>query len=237
VRHVKPENKAAYHYWLGLFGQPSQSLADYAGELLRGTGLEAREVLRTHVYHLNFKQAVHRWHAPVLPVRASAWAQKFIEHTCAGKPFIHLHPYSTQSSALAGHWPHWKVAIEWLCEVAGEFGLKVVWTGAENPLGLRSPHLVNAVGLTPSMLEVFALQRLARLTICTTNGCAHWAVMDRTPAIACCNNHMIPDVPIPKIGHIFKEWISSPPVVQVEYRDKLGRFQHAVCDALSEVGL
>jgi hypothetical protein len=228
VRHVKPENPAAYRYWLSRMSDPTIPLIEYAGEMLRGTALNVRDCQRTQVYNLNIRQPVHRWHEPILPSGATAWAKSFVKSTCGDRPFAMLHPFSTQSSALEGHWPWWKSAIEWLADIAPEFGVKIVWTGAVNPLEIRSPHIVNAVGLTPSMCEVFALQRLAALTVCTSNGCAHWAVMDNSPAVVCCNNHMLPED-----RHIFKEWISAPPVVQVEYRDKLDVFQARVCEALS----
>jgi hypothetical protein len=237
VRHVRPENEAARRYWVSVMSNPNVPLSDYAGELLRGTGIPAERVARTHVYHLNFPQPVHRWQGPVLPEDSLSWAQAFAGRVSEGRPFLLLHPYSTQSSALEGHWPWWRQAVEWLvADVAPKFGVKILWTGAVAPIDIRSPWLVNAVGLTPSMLEVFALQRLAALTICTSNGCAHWAVIDQKPAVVSCNNHMIPDDPLPG-GHIFKRWISTPPVVQVEYRDKLEVFQRRVCEALSEVGL
>lgn len=232
VHHVRPENEAAYRYWLHHLSMPTCPFSEYADELLRGTGLSMAEVLRTHVYGLDYKQTVHHWHDPVLPARSTAWAKSFAERVCEGKPFILLHPFSTQSSSLDGHWPYWKAAIEWLMSAAADFAMKVLWTGAVNPLDIRHPSLINAVGVTPSMMEVFALQRQAALTVATSNGVAHWAVMDRTPAIICCNNHMLPDD-----KHIFKLWISTPPVVQVEYRDRLDVFQRRVCAALSEAGL
>lgn len=232
VKHVRPENKAAYHYALSLLGNPTLPLSSYAETLLRGTGIEARECQRTHVYHLNYRQAVHRFFNPVLPVRSLVWAEKFIETVCEGKPFVMLHPFSTQSSTIEGHWPYWKAAAIWLSGVVADCGGKVVWTGTERPFDVSSPHLVNAVGLTPSMLEVFALQRMAALTVSTSNGCAHWAVMDKKPAVVCCNNHMLPEH-----SHIFKEWISVAPVVQVEYREKMAVFQGKVCQALTEAGL
>lgn len=230
VRHVKPENDAARRYWIGVMSTPSVPLSEYAPELLRGTGVDVEDVIRTHVYHLNYKQAVHRWHDPVLPESAMVWAKTFVQRAIENQPFILLHPYSIQSSVYDGHWPYWRQAIEWLCPIAQDFGLKILWTGAVNPLDIRHPAIINAVGLTPSMLEVFAFQRLAALTVATSNGCAHWAVMDRTPAVICCNNHMLPEH-----RHIFKEWIDAPPVVQVEYRDRLERFQQVICGALSEV--
>jgi hypothetical protein len=227
VRHVRPENMAAYRYWLPKMSDPTVPLCEYAGELLRGTGIEAKDVLRTQVYNLHCKQPVHRWHDPVLPIRAEVWAQTFIERTCGGRPFLMLHPYSTQSSPLDGHWPWWKSAIEWLAEAAEEQNFKIVWTGTESPIEVKHRSIVNALGLTPSMMEVYALQRLAKLTVATSNGCAHWAVMDRTPAVICCNNHMLPDD-----RHIFKEWIRCQPVTQVEYPEKLEVFQRAVSCAL-----
>ena len=229
IKHVRPENQAAYRYALSLLGNPTIALADYADILLAGTGLEPSQVLRTHVYHLNHRQTVHRWHSPILPQRALVWAKNFVERTCEGLPFVLLHPYSTQSSAIAGHWPYWQEALLWLCSVAEERGVKLLWTGMESPFDLRAPSLVNALRLTPSMLEVFALQRLARLTISTTNGLAHWAVMDACPTIACCNNHMLPTD-----RHVFKRWIDHRAVTQVEYTDRLSRFQALVCNALTE---
>lgn len=233
VEHVRPVDMAAYRFWLHKMSEPGVPLSEYAGELLRGTGVRPEQVCRTHVYNLTVKQPVHRWHDPVLPVGATAWAKAFTERMCEGRPFLMLHPISTQSSPIDGHWPWWKQAIEWLTEeVAPKFGIKLLWTGQEAPFEVRSPQIVNALGLTRSMMDVFALQRLARLTIATSNGVAHWAVMDKTPAVICCNNHMLPEE-----RHIFKEWISTEPVVQVEYREKLDVFQRKVCTALSEVGL
>jgi hypothetical protein len=238
VRHVVPENEAARRYWIARSAEPTVPLSEYAGELLRGTGIAATDVIRTHVYHLNYPQPVHRWHDPVLPESSVSWAKAFVQSVCGERPFLMLHPFSTQSSAIEGHWPYWNTAIRWLAEdVAPKLGVKILWTGAVRPVDVKSDWLVNAVGLTPSMQEVFALQRLAALTIATSNGCAHWAVMDRKPAVICCNNHMLPGVPLPKVGHIFKEWISVPPVVQVEYREGLEVFQRRVCEALTEVGL
>jgi hypothetical protein len=233
VRHVRPENDATRRYWLSIMGRPDVPLSEYAGEMLRGTDIRAEQVIRTHVYHLNFRQPVHRWYDPVLPEESAVWAAAFVRSVCKTRPFVMLHPFSTQSSALEGHWPHWKAAIAWLAEeVAPKCGVMLLWTGAVKPLEARSPWVVNAVGLTPSMMEVFALQRLAALTICTSNGCAHWAVVDQKPAIVCCNNHMLKED-----THIFKQWISVPPVVQVEYREGLEIFQRRVCEQLSEVGL
>lgn len=227
VKHVRPDNMAAYRYWLPQMSEPTVPLCEYAGELLRGTGIAVSDVLRTQVYNLHVRQPVHRWHDPILPIRAEAWARTFIERTCGEKPYVMLHPYSTQSSPLDGHWPWWKQAIEWLAEVAEEQDFRIIWTGAESPIEVKSRAIVNAIGLTPSMMEVYALQRQSRLTIATSNGCAHWAVMDQTPAVICCNNHMLPTD-----RHIFKEWISCPPVSQVEYTDNLSAFQKAVTCAL-----
>jgi hypothetical protein len=236
VRHVTPQSREQYTWWVHrMMCYPHHLLPDYAEELLRGTDIAPECVLRTHVYHLNYDQPVHRWHSPVLPASSREWAQQFLREEVGG-PFLMLHPYSVQSIGVEGHWPWWRQAIQWLCEVAPDFGLKIVWTGTNNPLDIQHPAIVNAIKRTPSMLEVFALQQLAALTIATSNGVAHWSVMDRTPAIICCNAHMKPDDPLPG-GHIFKQWISVPPVVQVEYRDKLEVFQHQVCTALSEVGL
>lgn len=229
VKHVHPASQATYRYALGLAGNPAIPLADYADILLAGTGLSPSQVVRTHVYHLHFRQGVHRWHNPILPERALVWAKNFAAHTCEGLPFVLLHPYSTQSSAIEGHWPYWREGLLWLCTQAEEWGVKLLWTGMESPFEVRSPYLINALHLTPSMLEVFALQRLARLTIATTNGLAHWAVMDDCPTIACCNNHMLPTD-----RHIFKRWIDHRAVTQVEYTDRLSRFQALVCNALTE---
>lgn len=230
VRHVIPESREIYNWYLHqMLCVPSCLVADYASQILKGTGIAPEQVVRTHVYHLNFRQAVHRWHNPLLPESAMNWARDFVAAGCDGKPFLLLHPYSVQSTPLEDHWPGWRRAIEWLAEIAGDFGVKLLWTGTDNPLDIRSPQIVDALRRTPSMMEVFALQRLAQLTISTTNGLAHWAVMDNCPTIACCNNHMLPTD-----RHIFKEWISAPPVSQVEYTDKLDRFQSLVCGALSE---
>lgn len=222
VRHVRPHSPASYRQLVGLSCSPELDPCVWLPYLLHGTDLNPGEVVPTHVLRLDHPQPVNRWHGPVLPGQARAWAEHFLQ-SLGLTDFVLLHPFSEQSTPLEGHWPHWEAAIRWLVT---ESPCPVLLTGECWPLGLRHDRLVNAVGLTPSMTAVFALAERARAVFCTSNGLSLYGVVAQRPTLAACNRHM-------QEPHVFRRWIECRPVSLVEYTEPLSAFQAKACPLLA----
>lgn len=109
------------------------------------------------------------------------------EHQGFDIPTILFQPYSVQSSPLDFHWPHWMNALDWLLDKFTKMqvvvcGLKIgkCVNGDEVPFPELPTHkrLINMVGQTESMMDVFAIADKAEMIVTTNNCLSMWSLLN-----------------------------------------------------------
>lgn len=120
-------------------------------------------------------------------------------------PFLLFQPYSVQSCAVDQHWPHWTDALEWVSE---NTEWQVVVVGKEEfP---TPPRVLNLVGQTKSMLDVFHLSLQAKGIITTSNALTMWSILKKKSSLVVCNQIIKEKTPY------YFNWINSEPNTVLE---------------------
>lgn len=143
-------------------------------------------------------------------------------------PTILFQPFSVQSSPADFHWPHWMEALDWTlktftkCQVV-VCGLKIgkCATGEEVPFPELPDHkrLVNMVGKTESMADVFALADRADMIITTNNCLSMWSILNGVGATVMHKKSVYP---------YYSQWIDCYPNVVLPFEATLEEFQDEV---------
>ena len=116
-------------------------------------------------------------------------------------PFIKELEYN-EALVEAFHWPHWFSTIDYL----KESGYKLVITGMKSPrlASQLGPNILNLVGKTRSMIDVFAIACLCRGVITTGNCLGLWSIASDTPTI-------LVKTGVLEHNKYFNTWIDSHP--------------------------
>ena len=108
------------------------------------------------------------------------------------EPYILFQPYSCHSCTFDKHWPHWMEALNWVLEnVDGKVVLVGNLTSDFDQTfkfpWIEHPRLVNLVGSTTSMVDVFHLMNNANGVVTTSNALSIWSILTKKPALVVCN--------------------------------------------------
>jgi|688.fasta_scaffold55625_5 hypothetical protein len=185
VRHLKITNPTEYHKYIvmGVLDFPL---------FTRMTGLNALypDLIPTHIshfYQFENQDLCNRDFSVVLPPSKFDWTD-ILPH----EPFLLMQPFSCHSCKQSQHWPHWIKAIDYVLK---NTLLKVVLIGElksmydENFLfpWIEHPNLINLVGQTPSMIDVFHIMGKSIASITTSNGLSMWSIVSKKPSLVVCN--------------------------------------------------
>lgn len=151
---------------------------------------------------------------PAAYVAAAALTDGLPERT------ILLQPRSEASCPWALHWPHWHEAVSWLLRET-DYTLLLVGHGFTSDFPTH-PRLVNQIGATGSILDVFALAATLPLTLTTGNALAVWGATAGIPGMVACLNYSHS-----KQRHPFTQSFSQGGVRVVEHWQGMDRFLSA----------
>lgn len=106
--------------------------------------------------------------------------------------YVLFQPYSIRSCNYAEHWKYWMEALDYVLETSS---IKVVLVGeirskfdVEFTFPFKEhPNLINLVGQTKSMMEVFNIAKNADQIITTSNCLSMFSAINKIPAIVVCN--------------------------------------------------
>ncbi len=107
-------------------------------------------------------------------------------------PYILVQPFSCYSCTFDKHWPHWVEAVNWMLEnIDGKIVMVGQLTSITDPTfkfpWIDHPKLVNLVGQTESMVDVFHLMAGANGLVSTSNSLAIWSLLTNKPALIVSN--------------------------------------------------
>ena len=120
-------------------------------------------------------------------LRNLAWSQ-LLEKVQSVLPTVEentvlLHPFSTWSSGVDDHWPHWREGIEWLLENTDRH---YVLTGLV-PVDIRHPRLTNLVGKLSCNEENLALSVFFPKVMTTSNSVSIFTACHAKAALVMAN--------------------------------------------------
>jgi hypothetical protein len=106
--------------------------------------------------------------------------------------YLLFQPYSCQSCSYDMHWEHWMPALEWLVDVVD---CKIVVVGTPTSIyfpdfvhpKFSHPKIIDMVGKTKSILDVFHIMEGAKGVITTSNSLSMWSILTKKPALVMCN--------------------------------------------------
>jgi len=128
-------------------------------------------------------------------------------------PFLLFQPYSVQSCAADLHWRCWIDAIKWISD---HTEWKIVVVGKEEfPTPSR---VINLVGKTKSMLDVFSLALQSKGIITTSNALSMWSILKKKPSLVVCNKIIKEKTPY------YYNWVRSEPNTVLESDITLQQF-------------
>jgi len=145
---------------------------------------------------------------------------------------ILFNPYSMQSVPLRGHWHYIPDALDWLL---AETDWNIVLIGQEKyhhakhgdmefPLFVKHDRVLNLVGKTNSMVDVFAACEKCDGILTTSNSLSMWSIVAKKPAIVFLNGML--DNPLEGTSfHYFKKWIDIEPNTFIRFGDDLPTFK------------
>lgn len=146
-------------------------------------------------------------------------------------PTILFQPYSIQSAMYEDHWPHWLEALDW---ILNNFEYDVALVGKMNgdrPFGDSHfmfpelgdhPRLINLVGKTKSMMEVFAMAQKCKAIVTTNNCLSMWSIIKDIPAVVMHTRKWFP---------YFRNWITNEPNKVMDCESTLEEFKEVfICN-------
>ena len=168
-------------------------------------------VIETHLRpSVTLSKHIHRWHGARLPVKQ---VENVFNYNLP-KSYVLFQPYSTQSSKIEGHWPHWEKALELLLTFTP---LHLVIVGESELTTGSHPRVLDLSGCTSSMMEVFALAERSQGVIGTCNSLSIYCGILSIPAVICPNSHLIE-------GSYFHRYIDVEPVKLITYESNTADF-------------
>lgn len=112
---------------------------------------------------------------------------KYIKDSPIEKPYVVLLPFSFISQLPAHHWSHWVELLQYVISKYPQ--LNFVLCGKDwNIEGNCPPNLINLLGKTETIYDVFNLANNADYTITTANCLSHWVRTNNLPS-AIIENH------------------------------------------------
>jgi FkbM family methyltransferase len=221
VIHVAPDSDEGYWGRVEEATDPRVPVSWWLNEIVFGTGIRPEDVTPMHVgSQWDRGDPITRWSGPKLPREIRKVADLLVE-ACRFRfdsdPIL-VYPRSEQSTCWEDHWPHWDQAVAWLLAHTDH---PIILCGQRYESDLSHPRLLNLVGQTASMMQVFALAEAAGSVITTVNSLSHWCWIQGIPAVACANRT------IADKDDYFRRALSSPSIRLVEMDDDLEDFQEA----------
>lgn len=156
-----------------------------------------------------------------------------VEHPGFDRPTILFQPYSTQSSPRTLHWQHWDESLHWLLN---NFDYQIVVCGLARsqeghidkdfcfPELNNHPNLINMVGKTQSIMEVFAIANKVDKIITTNNCLSIWSILNKKGALVMHKSAVYP---------YYFNWINYPPNKVMPHSTTWEEFKGAVSDYLN----
>lgn len=216
VRHLEMSDNSQYWQFTTLAACDFQTYT-------KVTGLNEKypEIIPTHIgnyYNIQNPTLCHRYFDPVLPDPKFDW-----QEILPNEPFILFQPFSCHSCTFDLHWPHWIEALEF---VLNNYKHKVVLIGqltsqfdrAFSFPWIEHPNLINIVGQTPNMIDVYHIMAKAAFVITTSNALSMWSVVSNKPALVVCNKA------IANVAKYYYNWIQHEPNVVLECTSTLSEF-------------
>jgi hypothetical protein len=217
VRHLRISDPSEYYDYslMGILDFPL---------FTRMTGLHDLypDLIPTHISHFYQSEnqtLCNRDFDVVLPPSKLCW-----DEILPQEPFLLLQPYSCYSCKLFEHWPFWFDAIKFVIENSN---LKVVLVGELNSIydtsfqfpWIEHPNLINLVGQTPSMIDVFHIMAKSKGLITTSNGLSIWSIPSNKPSLVVCNK-VIHSTPV----MYYYNWINHKPNTVMRVESSLSDF-------------
>jgi ADP-heptose:LPS heptosyltransferase len=234
-RVIRPKHRLEYlslhSRWLA-DGRHLAPKETWLPEILEGTGIPLEQVDFLPLLTADsLDSPLHRFRGVDLPASSREWAEDLVEELRAehrGKKLVVVHPFSTNSTRLDDHWPHWRDAVAWLGE---QPDLLPILTGLGVPEDWDTPPgVVDLAGETPSQCDHWALAELADGLITTTNSLALFAIVADRPSVVVTNRAMTDR------RFYFRRWLEGGSNRIVEFGEDLEAFKAAVREKAAEFG-
>lgn len=218
VEWVKPVNEDDYFdmYQKACSTWAYEDVFPFA-EIANRTSLDLSKIRIVQTHLRPERRGLIPWHGARLPYNAWRWAyeqSQWLPHN-----YYVLHPYSIHSCPLDGHWRLWEGAIEYLLNYTPH---TYVLTGTEWQTDFTHPRLVNLVGASDTMMDIFALSEMSKGVITTSNGLSHYAVVQNLPAVVCGN------IPLSLHESPFREFLQADNINLLYYEEGLAKFVNLV---------
>lgn len=220
VRHLQITDKTQYYEYsvMGILDFPL---------FTRMTGLHDQipDLIPTHIsdfYQSKNQTVCNRYFDAVLPPPVFDWTEVLPK-----EPFILFQPYSCYSCKQSEHWPFWMEALDF---VLNNTTLKVVLIGQLKSMyddqfifpWVEHRNLVNLVGQTSSMIDVFHIMAKAEGVISTSNGLSMWSIVTNKPSLVVCNQ-IIQNSPV----KYYYNWINHSPNLLLDHETEIDTFSLA----------
>jgi hypothetical protein len=184
------------------FFQSAELLSTNFAGWMRATGLDQQipNLLPTHVSR-ELPTECYRDFELYLPDVKTDW-------TMLQQPYLLFQPYSCQSCPLHMHWEYWMEALDWVLENT-TLGIVLIGnkTSEFDPNfrfpQVNNPRVINLVGQTESLLDVFHIMKGAEGVITTSNSLSMWSIVTKKPALVVCHKLIRTSY--------FYQWINYPP--------------------------
>lgn len=204
VQHLKITSISEYPYYTTL------AMCDFP-VYTRITGLHDNfpNLVPTHIsnfYLIENPKLCNRIFNLELPPQKLEWESVLP----LNEPFIVFQPFSCHSCVSDLHWPYWLEALNFILE---NISLKIVLIGEIKsnydsrflfPY-VEHPNLVNLVGQTPNMSDVFHIVNKSVGVVSTSNGLSMYTVTNKKPNLVICNKI------IKTSAFYYYNWIHHPP--------------------------
>lgn len=192
---------------------------------MRMTGLQDKypDLIPTHItkyYQVENQTLCHRYFEANLPPSKFDWTG-----ILPSEPFLVVQPFSCHSCHFDFHWPHW---IEALNFVLDNSPMKVVLIGQLKSMyddsyvfpWVEHSNLINLVGQTPSMIDVFHIMKQSAGVITTSNALSMWSIVSKKPALVVCNQG------IHKVAPYYYNWIHHEPNIVMDCTTTMSEFRN-----------
>lgn len=220
VKFVQPATGDEWITWVQRYCVPRAPVHELCGWNL---GLTRDQIVQTNMIDT---------HLPPTRWRGARLDPRFIGNgVFTGRDYLLVQPYSLIGSPPEWHYEHWQRVLDYLLDYT-PYNLVIVGQGYE----IQGEHdrVFNRIGWTESMEEVFALARLAKGVVTTSNALAMWCAMEHTPAVVCGSNSFPPINPYRYWIEYKGDWLDRPPLRVVDFDSNFAAFIRAFWEVIPQ---
>ena len=158
---------------------------------ITGLNKQIPDLIPTHIsryYNIENPTQCNRTFKIQLPTAKNNWVNFY--ESCG--PYILFQPFSCHSCTFDKHWPYWMECLEWSLEKTNKKIVLVgqLTSGSDHRFKfpwIEHPNLINLVGQTDSMIDVFHLMNNCDFCVTTTNALSMYSIIINKPSLVVCN--------------------------------------------------